>query len=66
MSKKTDKNVVRERHVTLAWEEGCLCGKASEDVSKMVPQKRIELGRGGGGKLGGQTIALCAVSYPDQ
>lgn len=38
-SKKTDKNIVRERHVTVAWEEGCLYGEASEDVSTMVPQK---------------------------
>lgn len=77
MSKKTDKNIVAERHVNtlaLAWEvkESYLYGKASEDVSKMVPQNEYRLGQDGGGTpsgqklLGGQNVMLCSTSYLHQ
>lgn len=62
MSKKTDKNIVAERHVNtlaLAWEvrESYLYGKASEDVSKMVPQNEYRLGQDGGGNTQWPEIA---------
>lgn len=52
MAKKTDKNIITGRCVnTLALDqeggEGCLCGKASVDLSKMVSQNEFRLVHGG-------------------
>ena len=62
MSEKTAKNIVAERHVNtlaLAWEvgESCLCGKASENVSKTVPQNEYRPGHDGGGNTQWPEIA---------
>lgn len=52
MCKKIDKNIITERCVNtfaVAQEggKGCLCGKASEDITKMVPQNEYRLAHGG-------------------